>query len=60
VIDGTIEGELNKEMRSPINDYRNLFNELKLYRDGILLKKPSLIVVNKMDREYTNFDHWFA
>ena len=26
-----------------------LFNELKLYKDGILLEKPSLIVVNKMD-----------
>ena len=56
VIDGSIEGVVGKEIRSPITDYQILFNELKLYQDGSLLNKPSLIVVNKMDREHTNFE----
>lgn len=52
IIDGTIEGE----GRSPLKDYQVLYNELKLYKDGILLEKPSFIAVNKMDRAYTNFN----
>ena len=34
--------------RDPLDDYRKLLKELKLY-DASLLKKPSLIVANKMD-----------
>jgi len=26
-----------------------------MYKNGILLEKPSLIAVNKMDRKYTDF-----
>ena len=32
-----------------MKDYRVLFNELKLYRGGMLLEKPSLIALNKLD-----------
>ena len=39
-----------------MKDYRVLYNELKLYKGGILLKKPSLIALNKCDRKYTKFD----
>jgi len=51
VIDGSVEGE----GRSPLKDYKVLHNELKLYKDGLLLEKPVLIVVNKMDREHIDF-----
>ena len=42
VIDGSVEDE----GRSALKDYQVLHNELKMYKDGILLMKPSLIVVN--------------
>ena len=31
-----------------------------MYKDGILLDKPSLVIVNKMDRQYTRFDEKYA
>ena len=34
---------------TPMEDYQVLYNELKLYRDGLLLEKPSLIALNKLD-----------
>lgn len=52
VIDGSVEGE----GRSPLKDYKILYNELKMYKDGMLLQKPAFCVVNKMDREFTHFD----
>jgi GTPase len=56
VIDGTTEGD----GRSPLKDYQVLYNELKMYKNGVLLEKPSLIAVNKMDRKYTDFKEKFA
>ena len=50
-----MEGIEKGEVRTPVKDYQVLYNELKMYKDGILLQKPSLIVVNKCDRKYTNF-----
>jgi len=41
VIDGSSE---DVDGRSPIKDYEVLINELKHYQNGVLLKKPSLIV----------------
>ena len=41
--------ELKAMNKSPIEDYRILFNELKEYKQGMLLDKPSLIALNKMD-----------
>ena len=37
--------------RDPRKDYQQLLKELDLYNPDILLKKPMLIVANKMDRE---------
>jgi GTP-binding protein len=37
------------EARNPVDDYRNLRRELRLYRRD-LLKRPSIVVANKMDR----------
>lgn len=51
VIDGTVADE----DRTPLRDYRVLYNELEKYKDGLLLQKPSLIALNKSDRAYTNF-----
>lgn len=59
VIDGTFE-DLEESGRNPLKDYRVLYNELKMYKDGMLLEKPSFIVVNKMDRQYTKFDEYYA
>ena len=39
-----------------MKDFQILHDELRLYKDGILLEKPSLVVVNKSDRSYTNFN----
>ena len=52
VIDGTeiIDG------RNAVKDYLVLRNELKLYKNGLLLSKPGLIALNKSDRTYTNFN----
>lgn len=44
------------DARSPISDYLTLMNELKHYNNGLLLKKPSLIAVNKCDRKYVKFN----
>lgn len=55
VLDGTIaDGK-----RTPLKDFQVLFNELKMYKGGFLLKKPALIAVNKSDRSYTNFQTRF-
>lgn len=62
VIDGSYEekeGEMapGSKSRDPVKDYQVLYNELKMYKDGILLEKPSFIVLNKMDRQdYTHFN----
>ena len=51
-----IDGSLYDDDRTPLKDYKVLRRELELYKDGILLNKPSLIALNKSDRKYTNFD----
>ena len=52
VIDGTVI----EDDRSPLKDFNVLHNELSLYKNGILLKKPQVLAVNKCDRKYTNFN----
>ena len=52
VIDGTI----SDENRTPLKDFSVLQEELRLYKDGLLLKKPQVLAVNKSDRSYTNFN----
>ena len=37
VIDGSMEGTEKGEVRTPVKDYEVLFNELKMYKDGLLL-----------------------
>jgi len=51
VLDGTI----SDGTRTPLQDFQVLHNELKMYKGGFLLEKPSLIAVNKSDRSYTQF-----
>jgi len=53
VIDGTSTSD---DGRSPLRDYEILHNELKMYKDGVLLEKPIMIAVNKIDRQYTHFN----
>lgn len=50
-----IDGSVGEDNRTPFKDYNVLYNELKEYKKGILLDKPSVIVLNKSDRKYTNF-----
>jgi GTP-binding protein len=54
-----IDGSTSEENRSPLKDFEVLYNELKLYKEGILLQKPIMIAVNKSDRSYTNFSQKF-
>ena len=49
VVDGTVADD----NRSPLRDYRVLRDELRLYKDGILLDKPHILAINKSDRSYT-------
>ena len=49
VVDGTV----SDDNRSPLRDYRVLRDELRLYKDGILLDKPHILAINKSDRSYT-------
>lgn len=58
VIDGTVVPDEDED-RSPLKDYQVLYNELKMYKEGILLEKPSVIAFNKSDRAYTNFNPKF-
>ena len=54
VLDGTVEPNDENEIRSPLDDYKVLMNELKMYKNGLLMSlmdKPALIAVNKMDRD---------
>jgi GTPase len=61
VIDGT---EII-DNRNPVKDFQVLREELRMYKDGMLLSKPALIVshlfphtcqaLNKSDRSYTNY-----
>ena len=51
-----IDGSVAENDRKPLKDYKVLFNELKMYKGGLLLKKPSLIALNKSDRKYTHFE----
>ena len=51
-----IDGSTAEENRNPLKDYLILRNELKMYKDGILMQKPAMVAVNKMDRKYTNFN----
>ena len=51
VIDGTVI----EDGRSPLKDYEVLYDELRLYKDGLLLNKPAVIAVNKSDRKYTMY-----
>lgn len=51
-----IDGSVAEDDRTPLRDYKVLYNELKLYKGGVLLKKPSLIALNKSDRKYTHFE----
>jgi GTPase involved in cell partitioning and DNA repair len=50
-----LDGSIAEDDRTPLKDYKVLYNELKLYKGGILLKKPSLIALNKSDRKYSHF-----
>ncbi len=50
-----LDGSVGEDDRTPLKDYKVLYNELKLYKGGILLQKPSLIALNKSDRKYTHF-----
>ena len=43
VIDGST-GIAEDDKRNPLGDYEILMNELRHYNNGLLLKKPSLIV----------------
>lgn len=43
MIDGSV-GTAEDDLRTPSSDYEVLMNELKHYNNGLLLKKPSLIV----------------
>jgi GTPase len=51
-----LDGSVADDNRTPLKDYRVLYNELKLYKNGLLLNKPSIIALNKCDRKYTNFE----
>ena len=35
--------------RDPVNDLKVLFDEISSYGDGVMIKRPSIIVANKMD-----------
>lgn len=48
-----IDGTTSEELRNPLRDYEVLYNELKMYKDGVLLDKPMMVAVNKVDRPYT-------
>ena len=56
VLDGTVEPNDENEVRSPLDDYKVLMNELRMYKDGLLMDKPALIAVNKMDRDNAEFE----
>jgi GTPase involved in cell partitioning and DNA repair len=51
-----LDGSVADDSRTPLKDYKVLYNELKLYKGGLLLRKPSVIALNKCDRKYTNFE----
>ena len=51
VIDGT---EIIDE-RNPMKDFDVLRDELRLYKNGLLIDKPAIIALNKSDRSYTNY-----
>ena len=55
VIDGTV----TDDDRTPMRDFHILQEELALYKDGLLLKKPQILAVNKSDRAYTNYGKRF-
>ena len=48
------------EGRSPLRDYRVLREELRMYKDGVLMNKPHVLAINKSDRPYTRFNERFA
>ena len=50
-----IDGTVVEDDRTPLKDYRVLYDELRLYKDGLLLNKPAVIAINKSDRKYTGF-----
>lgn len=50
-----LDGSIAEDDRTPLKDYKVLYNELKLYKGGILLEKPSLIALNKSDRKYSHY-----
>ena len=56
VVDGTV----TEDNRTALRDFQVLQDELRLYKDGLLLSKPQVLAVNKSDRSYTNFNKKFA
>lgn len=50
VIDGS-----SSDGRNPLKDFQVLYDELRLYKEGLLLEKPAVVAVNKCDRQYTKF-----
>ena len=55
VVDGTVADE----ERTPLRDFQVLRDELRLYKDGLLMDKPQILAVNKSDRSYTGFNRRF-
>ena len=50
-----IDGTVADDNRTPLKDYKVLYNELKMYKNGILLQKPSVLALNKCDRKVSSF-----
>ena len=50
-----IDGSVADDDRTPLKDYKVLYNELAMYKGGILLNMPALVCLNKSDRKHTNF-----
>ena len=54
-----VDGTVADDDRTPLRDFKVLQEELRQYKDGILLKKPQVLAVNKSDRPYTHFNSRF-
>lgn len=51
VVDGTVADE----NRTPLKDFMILRNELRMYKNGMLLEKPQILALNKSDRPHTGY-----
>ena len=54
-----VDGTVADDDRTPLRDFKILQEELRQYKDGILLNKPQVLAVNKSDRPYTHFNSRF-